>query len=414
MRGGWLAGEGCGKTPEQPVPDQGETKMFIRRTIATVATAAALLTALGATATQASADVIVDPSVDTSAMGASIAKALGGGNTVGFAYAIAENGQYATSGFAGKARTGPDGNVNFTASTRIEIASATKNFTAVAVQKLIEKTPGLTVYSPIKPFLPLSLQQKADASWDKVTFRNLLNHTSGLEQLEQTLTEAQLKQYNTSYTGLEFAVSNKVTVPSPGLYTNMNYALLRLIIPRLWRDVEPTRGVPVVTSTNSGAWALNYMNERLLAPTGIAPTSCVPANPASAALAYDVNDVANGGVLWQLTGASFEQCAGHRGLHLSAMDMVRWQAHLAHGTIISDAVRQQMDSLKLGWRGGSNSGSNTGIYWHDGLMKSGETRLNTCHAKFPGGVEASVIFNSQNLGAVSPCTTLINAYNAGK
>ncbi|WP_328994348.1 beta-lactamase family protein [Kribbella sp. NBC_01245] len=388
--------------------------MFIRRTIATVATAAALLTAIGATATQASADVIVDPSVDTSAMGASIAKALGGGNTVGFAYAIAENGQYATSGSAGKARTGPDGNVNFTSTTRMEIASSTKNFTAVAVQKLIEKTPGLTVNSPIMPFLPLSFQQKADASWDKVTFRHLLNHTSGLEQLEQTLTAAQLAQYNKSYTGVEFAVGLKLTVPSPGLYTNMNYAVLRLIIPRLWRDVEPNRGVPVVSSTNSGLWALNYVNERLLAPAGIAPTSCISANPSTAALAYNVNDVANGGVFYQLSGVGFEQCAGHRGLHLSAMDLVRWQAHLAHGTIISPAVRLQMDSLKLGWRGGSNSGSNTGIYWHDGLLQFNGTELNTCHAKFPGGVEASVLFNSQNRGGVSPCTVLINAYNAGK
>jgi CubicO group peptidase (beta-lactamase class C family) len=259
-----------------------------------------------------------------------------------------------------------------------------------------------------------TFQQKAKPVWDKMTFKHLLTHTSGLEQLEQTLTAAEKAQYSKAYAGIEYAMGLEPTVPSPGLYTNMNYAILRLIIPRLWRTVEPARGVPVVTSANSGYWSLAYMNERLLAPAGIAGTSCVPSNDDTAAMTYNVNNTAAGGHLYKLAGLDFEQCAGHRGLHLSAMDLVRWQAHLAHGTIISDTLREQMDSQKLGWRGGSNSGANVGIYWHDGKLDYNGTQLNTCHAKFPGGVEASVIFNSQNLGGASPCSVLITAYNAGK
>ncbi|MFC0624584.1 serine hydrolase domain-containing protein [Kribbella deserti] len=388
--------------------------MFIKRSIAMVAAAAALCTAIGATATTASADVIVGENIDTAAMATSIEVALGRGNTVGFAYAIAEAGQYATSGNGGKARTGPDGSVNFTPNTRIEIASATKNFTAVAIQKLIEKTPGLTVNSPIKPYLPLTFQQKATSAWDGMTFKHLLTHTSGLEQLEQAMSDADKAKYNKSYAGIEFAMTLKPVAGSPGWYTNMNYAILRLIIPRLWRDAEPARKVDVVSPTNSGFWSLAYMNERLLAPAGIPATSCFPANDATAAKVYNVNNPAAGGHLYKLVGTDFEQCAGHRGLHLSAMDLVRWQAHLAHGTIVSNTVRSQMDSQKLGWRGGSNSGSNVGIYWHDGKLDYNGTQLNTCHAKFPNGIEASVIFNSQNLGGVGPCTVLINAYNAGK
>ncbi len=384
--------------------------MFAKRTVATVATAAALLAAGATTATSASAEIIVNPSVDTAAMAASIEQALDG-NTVGYAYAIAENGLFAGAGSGGKARTGPNGNVNFTSTTRMEIASSTKNITAAAVLKLLEAT-GTSVNASVKSFLPSNFQLEADGSWNAVTFNHLLSHRSGLEQLEATLTPAELAQYSTLYSGLRFAVNQQVTVPSPRLYSNMNYAMLRLTIPRLWRAAEPGRGVPLVNSTNSGTWALAYVNERLFAPAGIAATSCVPANPATTALAYNATNVAAGGTLFQLDGTDFEACAGHRGLHLSAMDLVRWQAHLAHGTIVSAAVRNQMDTMELGWQPSSNGATTAGMYWHDGDLTSGG-QLHTCHAKFPGGVEASVIMNSQNLGGVSECQVLINAYNAG-
>src|SRR5688572_9261691 len=107
----------------------GERSMFVQRTIAAVAATAALFAAGAATAATASANIIEDPAVDTAAMGTAIEKALAG-KTTGFAYAIAKNGQFAGSGKAGKARTGPDGDVNFTTSTRFDIASATKTFTA--------------------------------------------------------------------------------------------------------------------------------------------------------------------------------------------------------------------------------------------------------------------------------------------
>ncbi|WP_433020181.1 serine hydrolase domain-containing protein [Kribbella sp. CA-294648] len=390
--------------------------MFVQRTIAAVAVTAALFAAGAATAATASANIIEDPAVDTAAMGTAIEKALAG-KTTGFAYAIAKNGQYAKSGKAGKARTGPDGDVNFTTSTRFDIASATKTFTAAAVLKLLEAKK-YSVDSPVKPYLPIIFQQEAHASWNGVTFRHLLAHTSGMNQTKLSLSAADAAKYNKSYAGLRFAVSKAVkpeltTDPLKGQYDNMNYAMLRLTIPALWRQVDPNRGVPTVNATNSGPWALEYMNEHLLVPAGIAPTTCTAVSPATAALGYNLNNVAAGGHLFQLAGAGFEQCAGHRGLHLSAMDLVRWQAHLAHGTIVSANVRRQMDSGNLGWKKESNGTNREGMYWHGGQLTAGG-EINSCHAKFPGGVEASVLYNSQHLNDTYSCSVLVQAYLASK
>lgn len=71
-------------------------------------------------------------------------------------------------------------------------------------------------------------------------------------------------------------------------------------------------------------------------------------------------------MLLQLTGPNVEACAGHRGLHLSAIELVRWEAHLAHGNVVSDAVRAQMDDGRLGWQPWSNAGSRLGMFGHDG------------------------------------------------
>jgi len=378
---------------------------MLRKIVAVTAAATALL---GTGATTAAAD-IVQPSTDTTAMAQSIGAAFAG-NTVGFAFVIAKNGQYAAGGAGGKARTGPDGNVNMATTTRIEIASATKNITAAAVLKLLEAN-GLNPDTPIRAYWPTSFKLTAHLSWNNVTFRHLLTHTSGLEQMEQNLTAAESANWTTLYSGLQFAVTKQISAPSPGLYSNMNYAMLRILIPALWRLADPGRGVPLVNSTNSGTWALAYVNENLLAPAGIATAACVPANPASAALAYDANNTGAGGYQFQLTGSNGEACAGHRGLHLSAMDLTRWQAHLAHGSVVSATVRAQMDAGKLGWRGGSNSGANLGIFFHDGDLSVGQ-QLHTCHAKFPGGIEASAVINSQNLAGVRVCTVLINAFKA--
>ncbi|WP_436492793.1 serine hydrolase domain-containing protein [Actinokineospora sp. HUAS TT18] len=376
----------------------------IKGSLVAAATAVAAL----AGATQASAD-IVQPTVevDTAKVAQILHEKLGDGNTVGYAFAISEDGVFAASGSGGKARI--DKNIAFTPYTRMDIASATKNIAGAALLKLVEAR-GVSLDTKLWGYLPLDLRSTMHESWKNLTIRQILGHRSGIAQMTASLSDADKANVGTLYAGVKFTMTKPIVVDSPWSYTNMNYAVARLIIPKLWDLVEPGRGVPDVTATNSGGWTLAYINERLLAPAGIAPTSCVPVSADTAPHAYDIADTAKGGVLVQLDGADWEACGGHRGLHLSAMDMVRWQAHLRHGTVVSPTVRFQMDSFKLGWyETMTNTGAWAGSYTHGGdLFLGGSREQHSCQGKFPGGVEVAVLMNSKVLSGYQ-CSVVLNA-----
>lgn len=380
----------------------------MRSSIKGTAVAVAMVATALVGAGSAGADII-NPTVevDTEKVAQTLHAKLGNGNTVGYAFAITEDGQLAATGAGGKARI--DKNIAFTANTRMDIASATKNISAAALLKLVEKR-GVTLDTKLWGYLPLDLRATMDESWKNLTIKHILGHRSGIAQMLAGLSDADRAKTSNLYEGIKFAMTKPIVVDSDWSYKNMNYAIARLIIPKLWDLTEPTRGVPdSINSTNSGPWTLAYINERLFAPAGIAPTSCV-ANPDTAAHAYDIADTAKGGVLVQLDGTDFEACGGHRGLHLSAVDMVRWQAHLRHGTVVSSTVRQQMDSFRLGWyETMSNTGSWAGSYTHGGdLFLGGSREQHSCQGKFSGNVEVTVLVNSKVLGAYQ-CSILLDA-----
>ncbi|WP_436492792.1 serine hydrolase domain-containing protein [Actinokineospora sp. HUAS TT18] len=359
--------------------------------------------------TQAAADVGVPTvNVDTAKVAQYLNQKLGNGNSVGYAFAVSKNGQYATSGSGGDARLDKD--VAFTPYTRMEIASATKNVIAAALLKLVEKR-GVGIDAKIWAYLPWDMWANMHPSWKDLSIKDLLAHTSGVGQLVDSL-QGDLNVQAT-YEGIKYTLTKPIVVGSARNYENQNYAIARILIPELWDLTEPTRGVPdTIGPSNSGVWTLAYVNERLFAPAGIAPVACSSANPDTAPLAYDINNLATPGYLWD---AGSLNCPGHRGLQMSAMDLVRWQAHLRHGTVVSPAVRDQMDLYRLGWDQDDNDAAKlawAGAYRHGGDLNATYSReLHTCQAKFPGGVEAALLVNSRLLGS-DRCRVLLDAVKA--
>jgi hypothetical protein len=124
------------------------------------------------------------------------------------------------------------------------------------------------------------------------------------------------------------------------------------------------------------------------------------------------------GALVQLNGTNREACAGHRGLHLSAIDMLRFMVYLRHGSIVSANVRNLMDSGRLGWTANSNTtAANAGVYWHagDGFVDSNTPGAgregHTCQMKFPNNMEATLVINSSLLGVgTTQCGVLLQAW----
>lgn len=343
--------------------------------------------------------------VDTAKVAQSLEAALGGENSVGFAYAITKNGQLAAADADGKARVGED--IDFTPYTRLDIMSATKNVVAAALLKAAESA-GVTPEHQIWPYLPPDLRADADPSWQRIRIRDILGHTSGLGQVP---TDPNMTPF---YPGIKYTLTKAVGAGSAYKYANMNYAIARVVLPRLWHLAEPERGLPEWIGPNSIPWTLHYVNEKLFAPAGISWVTCLASNQNTAALAYKLTDPGAGGSLFQLSGDKFEACPSYRGLHMSAIDMVRWQAHLRYGAIVSPTVRQWMDSLDLGWRPHTvYTFLPAGAEAHGGGYTSGGRSINTCHGKFPGNVEVSVVVNSQIKSGIHPCSIVASAVKSG-
>lgn len=133
-----------------------------------------------------------------------------------------------------------------TAETLFQAGSVAKQFTAAGVMLQVEAGK-LTLADPLTKFFP-----DAPAPWGAITVRHLLNHTSGLPDLEGTL------DYRKDYTDEElarfaYALSLEFTPGSRWSYSNTGYVLLGIIITRV-----------------SGTFYGDVLRERLFKPAGMA------------------------------------------------------------------------------------------------------------------------------------------------
>jgi len=379
---------------------------LIRLLIASIVAALALA---AGTATAADPGFSTGPSVQLKMRQAIVADLTG--KATGYAYAIVKNGKLAYDGGGGLARTGPDGSVAMTSSHRVNVMSVTKTITAVATHQLLGELR-LSVDSKVAPWLPPSFA--LGDGFDTVTFRQLMNHTSGINQLFTSLSEAEQDTWGNDWDGLKFVVSHDITPGSSSQYKNANYALLRLAIPALWKATGNHPGIAQITTESVGVWYLAYVQQRIFVPSGVKAVTCTEPHPATAALLYDATKPEKGGRLADIPVGPFDGCGGHANLRLSAMDLARFMAYLTHGKLLNAAGTTQMDTGKLGWSQNSNSASAPGVYWHggDGYWTSGGAKreVHTCVMKFPNDIQATLVINSTNLANTTQCGVLLNAY----
>lgn len=372
------------------------------------AVAALLLAGAGSASADLGAPLPLD--VDTAKAAQFLQTSLDG-KVKGYAFAIAENGLLSQTGWGGLARQ--DKGTAFTPTTRIEIASATKNVVAAALLKVTEAA-GLTPEAPIWPYLPPDMRATAKLSWQGVRIRDILGHTSGLGQFIKDESLEEQQKMNARYDGIKYALSVAEPVGA-GMgydYENENYAIARVVLTRLWYLTEPNSGVPQWIQPGGSPWSMAYINSHLFAPAGIAKVDCLAADPQNDAQGYLTRTSQTGNLL-EMSGTSYEACASYRGLRMSAIDMVRWQVYLRHGTIVSPQVRLWMDTVQDGAKGLGWDYAGSGIRAHGGDYNNGAGRVVTCHGVFPGNVEASLVVNSGIDGGAKPCSLLAAAVQAG-
>lgn len=383
--------------------------MKIRATFARTTIAAAALAALAVpTAAQAEFDQpdlpITTGQVDADAMRDDVVSQLQG-RVFGWQLAIAQDGQLELTDKRGTAKSqfdnGGGASLGMQPNQKMELASVTKNITAVATMKLLRRN-GLTVESYVAPQLPAAWE--IGPGFNKVKFRHLLTHTSGINQAIQAM-PADERPTDNSWAAMRKIVKNGTVAGSQRQYKNANFAILRVVNARLWNKTDGKVSVPV-TATNHTAYTLDFMRKHIFQPAGLTGIGCIAPGTTTGVHSYPLGAVqsTDGKVL----GTGSDECAGARGIAMSSIQLVQYLAHLRHGDIIEPADLATMDALRAGWNEDSNLGDggqsgpadgvadnfrSEGVFWHGGDLL-GTNQLHTCAMTFDDGTEATLLVNS--------------------
>ena len=251
--------------------------------------------------------------------------------TPGLSLSVMKGGVMLYSAGFGNARLLPKRPVD--AHTGFRIASISKQFTAAAILLLAEEGK-LSLGDPLARFLPDFPRA------DVMTLRELLSHTSGLDDYlsgrhADILTAAQTHDY--TQTGLLEAI--KTAAPMfrcpPGtkwVYSNTGFALLGIVVERL-----------------SGLTLAAFCQQRLFAPAGLSRTLIPPFETTDPDICegHRANrSLRDGfGQVWPVS-ASFTGGAG--GLRSTSADLCRWHAALMTGKILKpDSLTAMLTPVRL-------------------------------------------------------------------
>jgi CubicO group peptidase (beta-lactamase class C family) len=218
---------------------------------------------------------------------------------------------------------------SFTAFDRFNPASVSKTVTAVATLQLLSKK-GISINAPIHLYLPTNWN--LPSSSQTITFKEVLNHTSGLRD-----ENAGGYQYQHMKALLEQGIhlTDKVSH-----YANVNYAVLRILVASLdgYGDWINNPG------PNTAARFISYVNGNVFSPLGIydvqykpaatAPTLFYP-NPPGAAHGTAYGD-------WSLI-------PGSAGTQASVHELTIFGAATFKGMLISATMLSSLEQYSLGF-----------------------------------------------------------------
>lgn len=343
------------------------------------------------------------------------------GKVIGYSYALNLNKQSAKADGVDFRRTNTNSTSYHSAYKRMNIASISKTITAVAVLQLLEKN-GLSIDSPIGPWLP--------DDWDKglgfndqhmLTFEDLLTHKSGIKEafnFWKDFDQDYKDSVSVKWDGLKTMVEYGVFLGDYGkqTYSNLNFALFRVIIPALWKASGENPGIGVLDELEASALYGNYVAYNILIPIGINQASCHNNFEADKARFYNIFDPNGSGA----ESGNWVLSCGSGGWYLSAHELANFMANIRYNNaILSPSMRTLMDEHMLGWSFNWSLNGDHGLYRaHAGALyfddaDFGDRReMQGCIMKFPIYVEAVLLVNSSHIDNTLPCTILRNAFDA--
>jgi len=216
-------------------------------------------------------------------------------------------------------------NVANAGDTRFQLASVSKQFTAVAVMILNER--GLVdLDAPVKTWLP-----DAPAAWDGVTVRRLLNHTAGLPDFTRLDDYEALKTRATTPAALIGRFRDRPLEFTPGerfAYSNSGYVVLTAVIEKA-----------------SGQAYADFVSDNLFQPLGMTDSgydhhAVILARRASGYVPTD-GGVANA----DYVDMSVPQGAG--GLYSTTRDLLKWEQGLFGGRLLGPSSLNELTTPGL-------------------------------------------------------------------
>lgn len=206
-----------------------------------------------------------------------------------------------------------------TAQTTFKIASLTKSVTAAAILRLAEEGK-LSLDDPLSRFFPDTPSVAKD-----IRVRHLLNHTSGLPEMEIDKAQKSLPDSFTTGQVVEYYFSTIEKLDfAPGeawSYNNAGYFLLGGIIENV-----------------SGMSYDQYFRTAFFEPLGLHSTYACPARPDVLPVGYRARD----GQLRRALPSNLQLAAAAGALCSNIDDLVRWLDALSHGKVIRQESWQQM------------------------------------------------------------------------
>lgn len=199
-------------------------------------------------------------------------------------------------------------------------------------------------------------------------------------------------------------------------YSNVNYALFRVIIPALWKASGENPNIGELSETEAATLYANYMAENLFIPLGIHQAACHQEFEPDPIFYYNIYAPNGAGA----EAGNWTLSCGSGGWYLSAYNLANLMANIRYNDdILSPTMRALMDEYKLGWSSTWSQNGDHGLYRaHAGALyfddaDFGERReMQGCIMKFPIQVEAVLLVNSSIEGNILPCTKLAAAFDA--
>ena len=269
------------------------------------------------------------------------------GRTIGYAYAIYQNGVLKKAGGGGKAVLP---STNMTENKRGELFSMSKTITAVALMRALEimqaRGEQVTIWSSIASYLPPEWEKGPGV--DGLTFREVLRHESGL------IPYGQQDLYDSVRLTIEHGVDPALAIPPFGnklySYCGCNFALLRILIPRmLWPEsfdhfVDPDEMGIFHGSASAGAF-VDFVRRELFWPAGF-DASVDLSGPLPYTRYYDFWDTTQSTLFEQYTPRYLYAGAGF--FYMSVKEFALFLERLRRGQVIAPGSWQIMRDHWLG------------------------------------------------------------------